>query len=183
MTAWLGTESLDNALSDEGCGCKKILESHKKADASEASVLKEVGTMQAKAWNCPLVCGGKPDATKLEDKHFEAYRAVKRLTRLPVIEEDLEGNVDLVFETCPRYYYDPSTQSGKDAKRVEVAMNWKKNGQFSTVEDPTHKMVQAIDIMEQGHTAVQVHESEKIAKENRDQYDKYMNSKKNEEPM
>lgn len=183
MTGWLGSKSLDNALADEGCGCKKILEARSKADPAEAMVLKEVGESQARAWKCPLVCGGKPDASNLKEKHLEAFRAIKRMTRLPIIEEDEEGNVDVIFETCPRYYYDPKTQSGRDAKRIETAMKWKQDGQFSEVEEPTHKMIQAIELLEQSYAAVDLHNAEKQAKASEERYERYLNPKKDEEVM
>lgn len=165
MTGWLDTESLDNAMAEEGCGCRKILSSRKNPDVVGSKIEEEVGTMQAKKWNCPLVCGGKPDASKLTEKQLEAYKAIRRLTSLPVIQEDEEGNCDVIFETCPYYYYDIQTQSGKDVKRVFVAKDWKQTGQFSVVEEPLNLIIEAITIMEMGFKQAENH----IVKKQRDE--------------
>lgn len=117
-----------------------------------------------------MVCGGKPDASKLTEGQLEAFKALKRLTSLPIIEETVdestgETDTSVVFETCPGYYYDHSTPTGADIKRIYTAMTWKKNGEFHVIEEPKHCMVQAVEIMEQSFEDAATHMKNKQAEE------------------
>lgn len=154
-------------MADEGCGCQVILDSQKTADPTSAEVKKEIGTSLAKKWNCPSVCGKEADPQNLTEEQLEAFRAIKRLTGLPIIQET-ETTADIVFNTCPCYYFDPATKSGKDAKRVHTAMNYKKTGQLMIVEEPLNLMVEAIEIMENSFKVAEAN----IAKKRQEEQDK-----------
>jgi hypothetical protein len=92
---------------------------------------------------------------------------------LPIIQEDEDGSAEVVFETCPYYYFDPKTQSGVDAKRIHSAMDWKKKGQFMVVEEPFHKVIQAIEVMESGFSAAETRMAEKRRQEVEDNMKKF----------
>lgn len=181
LIPWIGSEALKNAMAEESCGCRKIIESEGCADYEEEKIMKDVGEEQAKKWNCPLICKSipEPDPNLLTENQIKAFKAIKKLTKLPVIQEDPEsGSCDVVFETCPMYYYDMKTQSGKDAKRVEVASDWKSKGQFDVVEEPARVMVQAVDIYEQSRQFAIAHENENITKKKQKEMENFYESQR-----
>lgn len=118
---------------------------------------------------------------ELTESQLDSFRAVKRLTKLPIIEENNDDNgCGLAFKTCPYYYYNPNLSSGQEALRVSRAMNWKDKGQFSVIEEPTYAMIQAIETMESGYNSAKnhIHKREEIeAERERDEWLKKMDGR------
>lgn len=134
--AWVGSESLAEALGDAACGCDLLERAEAETDPRAAAVLRADGAACQREWRCPRACGAAALAEPLDGKHAAALDRASRLF----------GAEPGEFVTCPGSY-----ARRPEAHRLVRALRWHRSGQLALVDPaPSMALVEAIDIVQEG---------------------------------